>query len=153
MRIIARMKHEPSQVLASFIVGKVESVALNCEFSDDVRLLSREGGGDNEDNKDYDFTVHVTGLVMYNDDIDRNEKDEIEENEDEDMKTSDDSEEEEESYHYRGQATQPRTKKWMVKEKEKKKFAQFDVWSKLPSIYLYHQKSGSTSTKNLSQHI
>ncbi len=97
VRIKARMKHEPSQVLASFIVGKVESVALNCEFSDDVRLsISREGGGDNEDNKDYDFTVHITGLVMYNDDIDRNEKDEIEENEDEDM-SSDDSEEEEES--------------------------------------------------------
>ena len=56
---------------------------------------------------------------MYNDDIDRNEKDEIEENEDEDMKTSDDSEEEEESS-LSWSATQPRTKKWMVKRRRRK---------------------------------
>ena len=92
VQLKSRMKHEPSQVLASFIIGKVESVALNCEFSDDVRLsISREGEGDKDE--DFDFAVHVTGLVVFN--LDTGDRDELEENEGEDM-SSDDSEPEEE---------------------------------------------------------
>jgi hypothetical protein len=88
VQLKSRMKHEPSQVLASFIIGKVESVALNCEFSDDVRLsISREGEGDKDE--DFDFAVHVTGLVVFN--LDTGDRDELEENEGEEM-SSDDSE-------------------------------------------------------------
>ena len=92
VRLKSRIKHGPSQVLASFIIGKVESVSLNCEFSDDVRLsISREEEGDTEEG--FDFSVHVTGLVVFN--TDTGGAVDLEENEDEDM-SSDDSEEEEE---------------------------------------------------------
>ena len=96
------MKHEPSQVLASFIIGKVESVALNCDDIDAHFDISREGEGDKDE--DFDFAVHVTGLVVFN--LDTGDRDELEENSGEDM-SSDDSEPEEEDFVLVVELTQP----------------------------------------------
>jgi len=83
VRLKSRMKHEPSRVLATFIVGKTESIALDVEFSESTRFsVSCE-----EDDEDLiSFVVHVTGRIAYNvarDDFMSDEDDESESESDE----------------------------------------------------------------------
>jgi len=145
VRLKSRIKHEPSQVLASFIVGKVESVSLNCEFSDDVRLsISREGEGDTEEG--FDFSVHVTGLIVFN--TDTGGAVDLEENEDEDM-SSDDSEEEEEDSDSLSWSSDTTTDEDSGREKEEvEEDRAIRCLTKAPAHVHVQRRSGNTSKKN-----